>query len=227
MSRTTCQEFTLPRLDPRRPLVLDTHELERRPGTMRTFLLHVPSPAGLAIEVIGVPEGADVELDLRLESVLEGILVSGTARALAIGECARCLERVEHPLVVDLQALFAYPEHASPERQGSEGVDEDVGVVEGDLIDLEPAVRDAVVLALPLAPVCRDDCPGLCPECGALLAVEPGHSHDAIDPRWAALEAYGTAGADDETPDRATALARIGAATMHDSRPRAGRPEES
>jgi len=166
---------------------------------MRTISRRVPAPTDLATEVIGVPAGADLELDLRLESVLEGILVSGTARALAVGECARCLERLERQLVVDLQELFAYPEHEGPESAAM-----DVAVVEKDLIDLEPTVRDAVVLALPLAPVCRDDCPGLCPECGALLAAEPGHEHDQIDPRWAALQAYGTT-TDGDPDDGATA----------------------
>ena len=60
--------------------------------------------------------------------------------------------------------------------------------LEGDLVDLEPLLRDAVVLSLPFQPLCREDCPGLCTECGARLADDPGHQHeDAIDPRWAAL----------------------------------------
>ncbi len=200
--------------------MLDTHELERRPGTMRTISRRVPAPTDLATEVIGVPAGADLELDLRLESVLEGILVSGTARALAVGECARCLERLERELVVDLQELFAYPEHEGPESAAM-----DVAVVEKDLIDLEPTVRDAVVLALPLAPVCRDDCPGLCPECGALLAAEPGHEHDQIDPRWAALQAYGTT--TDGDPDDGATADRGPTVTTNNDRPQAGGLEES
>ena len=67
--------------------------------------------------------------------------------------------------------------------------DEDVSKLEDDLLDLEPLLRDAVVLALPFQPVCRPDCPGLCPQCGARLADEPDHQHEqAIDPRWAGLE---------------------------------------
>lgn len=230
VSRTTRQEFALPRLDPRKPLVLDTHELERRPGTMRTISRCVPAPTDLATEVIWVPAGDDLELDLRLESVLEGILVTGTASALAVGECARCLERLERTLVVDLQELFAYPEHAGSGHAGTDGVATDVAVVEGDLIDLEPTVRDAVVLALPLAPVCRDDCRGLCPECGALLVAEPDHAHDQIDPRWAALQAYGTTtdgepkdigAADSDTTDGHPTV------TTNNDRPRAGELEES
>ena len=60
--------------------------------------------------------------------------------------------------------------------------------MQGDLIDLEPAVRDAIVLTLPTNPLCRPDCPGLCPECGVHFDDLPAdHSHEAADPRWAAL----------------------------------------
>jgi uncharacterized protein len=182
------------------PLVLDTHELERRPGTMRTVSLRAPAPADLGNEVIEVPAGSDLELDLRLESVLDGILVTGTVRAVAVGECARCLEPLERQLEVDIQELFAYPGH-----EAEEGSDEETSLVEDELIDLEPTVRDAVVIDLPLAPLCRDDCPGLCPECGALLAEDPHHQHDSIDARWAALQGLGvTVGASNTGTDTTT-----------------------
>src|SRR3954463_4742666 len=83
------------RLDPRSPLVLDTRELGRRPGTMRKVRRTIDAPAGLGTDVIGVPEGSDLELDLRLEAVMEGILVSGTIRGGTVGECVRCLDMVE------------------------------------------------------------------------------------------------------------------------------------
>ncbi|GAB2695658.1 YceD family protein [Thalassiella azotivora] len=173
-------------LDPRSPLVLDTHELGRRPGSMRTLQRTVAAPEDLGTEVIGVPSGSDLELDLRLEAVMEGVLVSGTARARAVGECVRCLEDVEQPVDVTFQELFAYPGSRS-QAQVSED-DEDVHELEGDLLDLEPVLRDAVVLALPFKPVCSEECPGLCPECGARLADDPGHQHESVDPRWAALQ---------------------------------------
>jgi len=173
-------------LDPRAPLVLDTHELGRRPGAMRRVRLTVPAPADLGLGgVVGVPEGTDIELDLRLESVMEGVLVSGTARAALTGECARCLDRVDRQIDVEVQELFAYPDRAAV--NGAEPDADEVEMVEGDLVDLEGAVRDAVVLALPQAPLCRDDCPGLCPQCGARLVDDPGHVHETSDPRWAAL----------------------------------------
>nr|WP_199702473.1 YceD family protein [Jiangella rhizosphaerae] len=131
-----------------------------------------------------MPEGAGIELNLRLESVMEGVLVSGTVRAPYSGECVRCLEPVDGEVVAEVQELYVYPERADdPDTE----TDEEELRVEDDLIDLEQPVRDAVVLALPQSPVCRADCPGLCPDCGARLADDPGHAHDTTDPRWAAL----------------------------------------
>jgi uncharacterized protein len=168
----------LQRLDPRAPFVLDVRELGRRPGAARRVSRTVPAPAGLRLDVVGVPSGSDLELDLLLESVVEGVLVSGTARAALTGECVRCLDRVDGDVEAEFLELYVYPE-----RDG----DDETRRLEGDLLDLEPVVHDAVVLELPLQPVCRDDCPGLCPECGKRLADDPDHRHVAADPRWAAL----------------------------------------
>ena len=170
-------------LDPQAPLVLDTRELGRRPGVQREVSLSEPAPADLGIDVLRVREGEPVEIDLRLEAVLEGVLVTGTARADLSGECARCLEPIDDEVDVTFQELFVYDDqdHSSEE-------DDEVSKLEGDLLDLEPLLRDAVVLALPFQPLCRDDCPGLCAECGARLADDPDHAHEAaIDPRWASL----------------------------------------
>lgn len=165
--------------------MLDTRELGRRPGSMRVVRRTVVSPPDLGTDVIGVPDGDDLELDLRLEAVMEGVLVSGTARGRATGECVRCLGGVELELDVDLQELFVYPGRAVAEDQ------DELREIEGDYVNLEPTLRDAVVLSLPFQPVCRADCPGLCPECGVRLGDEPEHRHEVVDPRWAALKAFG------------------------------------
>jgi uncharacterized protein len=171
-------------IDPRDPLVLSTRALGRRPGSMRRESLVVPAPEGLGVEMVGVPKGADIELDLRFEAVMEGVLVSGVARVPLAGECARCLESISPSVEVEFQELFVYPDT----RSGGHAED-DERRLEGDLIDLEPVLRDTVVLDLPLSPLCRPDCPGLCAECGVRLAdAEPDHHHDAVDPRWAALQ---------------------------------------
>jgi uncharacterized protein len=173
------------RLDPRQPLVLDVRELGRRPGSMQRVQTEVPAPADLAVEMSRVPAGSPLRLDLRLESVVEGVLVSGAVVAAITGECARCLAPLTGEVTADVQELFAYAESTTEET-----TDEyEVSHLVGDLLDLEPVIRDAVVLALPLAPLCREDCPGLCPDCGVALDDLPAdHVHDApIDPRWAAL----------------------------------------
>ncbi|WAU86556.1 DUF177 domain-containing protein [Streptomyces sp. Qhu-G9] len=182
------------RLDHRNPLVFDTHELGRRPGALQRLTREIDTPKDFGIQgVIGVPEGAPLKLELRLESVMEGVLVTGTARALAKGECVRCLEPIEQQLETDFQEMFSYPDADDRGRVKAEPADdaeedEDTLFIEDGLFDLEPVLRDAVVLALPMQPVCQDDCPGLCSQCGARLADDPDHHHDAVDIRWAALQ---------------------------------------
>ncbi|HEY9375520.1 MAG TPA: DUF177 domain-containing protein [Jiangellaceae bacterium] len=194
-------------LDPRASLVLDIHELGRRPGAMRRINRTVPAPADLGLGgVVGVPEGAGLELDVRLESVMDGVLVSGTVQAPLVGECVRCLDPVDGEVAVDFQELYAYPGRLLDGDSGVEGTDAEL-LVEGDLIDLEQAVRDAVVLALPQAPLCRDDCPGLCAQCGTRLADHPGHAHDSTDPRWAALAGLLTGGEQDNETGSQRAVA--------------------
>jgi uncharacterized protein len=179
------------RLDSRAPFVLDTRDLGRRAGAMREQSFTAPAPSNLGLAVIGVPEASPIELNVRLEAVVDGVLVSGTASVELAGECVRCLEPVTSAMDVTFQELYVYPEdHANRHHRGEHPAEDDEDEtlrLEGDLLDLEPVVRDAVVLALPFQPVCRNDCPGLCSECGASLADDPDHEHAAADPRWAAL----------------------------------------
>ncbi|MFE2033509.1 YceD family protein [Streptomyces scopuliridis] len=184
------------RLDHRDPLVFDTHELGRRPGALQKLTRSVPAPKDFGIAgVIGTPEGAPVELVLRLESVMEGVLVTGTARAAAEGECVRCLEPLSQEVAADFQEMFSYHDADDRGRTRAElaadaeySEDEDRLFIEDGLFDLEPVLRDAVVLALPMQPVCRETCAGLCSTCGIRLEENPDHHHDAVDIRWAALQ---------------------------------------
>jgi uncharacterized protein len=173
-------------VEPRSPYVVDTRDFAKRPGMMRTLSDTVPAGKDLGTGVIdgvaSVTEGTDMVLDVRLEAVVEGVLATGTARAMVVGECVRCLEPLEDVEVeADFQELYFFPGEDA-------GEDEDAVFMSGDLLDLEPVVHDAVVLALPLSPVCREDCLGLCSECGELLNDDPDHSHETVDPRWAALK---------------------------------------
>ena len=176
--------------DPRSGLVLDTHELGRRVGAMKTIQRVAEAPAGIGMDVIGVPPSSPVDLELRLESVVEGVLVTGTAVVQLQGQCARCLEQISYDEEVDLQELYLYPD--------KEPDDDEASRLEADQIDLEPLLRDTVVLDLPFTPLCRPDCAGLCLDCGANLNMDPDHRHDDhVDPRWAALTGW-TTDPDDE-----------------------------
>lgn len=170
------------RPDPRGPLIFDIRTLSRRPGSMRAERRSVPAPAGLSTPMAAVPVGAGIDLDVQFESVTEGVLVTATAMAPVRAECARCLEPVEQTVQVRCQELFSY--------QRPDSADEEGYPLQGDLLDFEPALRDALVLSLPLAPLCADSCPGLCPECGVPLAqADQTHDHEHIDPRWESLRA--------------------------------------
>ena len=193
---------------PRGALVFDTRLLGRQAGSALTQKRIIPAPDDLRLELIGVPVGADVALEVRFEAVSEGVLATGTATAPLAGECARCLAPLTSSVTVGFQELYLYADgrhdkHDRHDRQQThdkhdtfeerDEPDDDERYLDGDRLDLEPAFRDAVVLALPMSPLCREDCPGLCAECGVPLAdAGPGHRHDeAADPRWAALERFG------------------------------------
>lgn len=151
---------------------------------MRLVTRTVPAPTNIRGEMIGVVPQSDLALDLRLESVSEGVLVSGTTRVTLTGECSRCLDPLTSELEVEIQQLYVYPGN----EIDADDEDDDIGFLTDDYVDLEPVLRDAVVLALPLAPVCKDDCLGLCPDCGARLEdVGRDHRHETVDPRWAGL----------------------------------------
>ncbi|MDQ0276832.1 uncharacterized protein QO003_001135 [Arthrobacter silviterrae] len=166
------------------PLTIGVRELGRSPGSMWTLKEQVPVPEDFGTPLIGATPGSELDLELRFEAVHEGILVSGSVLVDLTGECSRCLEAFEEDLEVNVQELFFYEE---PE-QGLDEEEDQQRWVEHDSIDLEPVLRDAVVTALPFQPVCREDCEGLCSECGIRLADEPGHHHEILDPRWAALQ---------------------------------------
>jgi len=155
------------RLDPRSPLVFDTRSLG--PARARSVTRTAAAPANLRVELVSVPEAAELELDVRLERVTDGVLVTGTVAAPLAGECARCLDLFTSSTKVRFTELFTYD---------ASGDDADGYLLDGDLLDLEPALRDALVLELPLAPLCAEDCAGLCSECGVRLAdAGAGHGH--------------------------------------------------
>ena len=177
---------------------LNTYELPRRAGEMKEYELDIVVKEKFGVELISVPAGELIEVDARLESVTEGVLLSADVYAVAQGECIRCLDPVEIVIERKIQELFNYEptnERGKKKRKSSteDLTTEDLDAAEefmmdGDILDLETPIRDAIVLSLPNNPLCRQDCLGLCPECGGKWADLPeDHAHAVIDARWASL----------------------------------------
>jgi len=173
------------------PYTLSAHDIMHRPGQMREHRMEIVASEELGDGVVTVKEGTPVTLDVRLEGLHDGILVSADIETVATGECVRCLIDIALPVEVEFQELFAY--------SFDEAFDY---TVHDDHVDLEPVVRDAVVLSLPFQPVCRPDCPGLDPVTGERLADHPDRKPSEVrDLRWAALEGFQATASDDEGVD--------------------------
>lgn len=169
-------------LDEQSPFVVDTHDLGRRAGAMKELSLVVPSPEGIDNSSLVLADGTSIDLKVQLESVMEGVWVSGSANLDLAGSCSRCLDPIAEELAVDVQEMYRYSDLVDADEDES-----DLSLVLDDRIDLEPALRDAVVLAMPIAPVCEDSCLGLCATCGVRMDSDPGHTHKQVDPRWEKL----------------------------------------
>lgn len=167
-------------IDPTDPTVLDVHDF-RRAGESKRLQRQIILSDPPANPVIGVPQGAPMDVELLMESVIDGVLVTGQVTYPMAGECSRCLDPVVGQGEVEFSQLYLW---SAPDV-----LDEDpLPLVEQGFVDISGDIRDAIGLDLPLAPVCREDCPGLCPRCGVRLAeVDPEHKHEELDPRWAAL----------------------------------------
>ena len=160
--------------------LVPVHEIMKRPGQMRELELDIELAEPMGTAVVAVPKGTSVEIELRLESVYEGILATGEVFCDAEAQCSRCLEDMKLEVEVDFQELFAYSVQSDDEL-----------MVDGEQIDLTQVVTDSVVLSLPFQPVCTKDCPGLCAECGFRMVQDPGHQHEnAVDSRFSALEDF-------------------------------------
>jgi uncharacterized protein len=185
---------------------LNTYELPRRAGEMKEYELDIVVKERFGVDLISVPAGEVIEVDARLESVTEGVLLSADVYAVAKGECIRCLDPVEIVIDRKIQELYNYEptnERGKKKKRATEDLTtEDLDVadefmMDGDILDLETPIRDAVVLSLPVNPVCSHECPGLCQECGGKWADLPeDHAHEVIDARWASLGGLNLGGAD-------------------------------
>ena len=177
-----------------KPYVLDVRAFGRRPGTSAQVHRTVAAPERIGVDLIGIPPGEEIDLDLHVQAVSEGVLVTGTVSADTTGQCARCLGDVSGAINLFLTELFAYPNSETDRTSDTE----DIHRISDDMIDLEQAIIDAVAMELPLDPTCREDCQGLCQGCGEKLADLPAeHGHELIDPRWAGLAKFTSDDAND------------------------------
>jgi len=171
------------KLDARDPLVLDVHELPRRAGESKKIDITIKLPNPLSNGPVIVPAESEVDLELLLEAVVDGVLVTGEVFLEVLAECSRCLDPVKYEIDAQVTDLYVYEDK---EITSDEEADE-IRKMQGDLIDLEPALIDAVVLELPIRPLCNDDCLGLCAQCGIRLEENPEHKHEILDLRWSKL----------------------------------------
>lgn len=162
-------------------LIIPVRDLVRKSGNMGELTVEHELAENFGTDLVFVPKGEKIALELRLESVHEGILATANGSALAEAECARCLDPVKLPIQIYFQELFHYRSD-----------EEDDFVVFQDNIDLEQPLIDAVVPNLPLKPLCSDDCAGMCAGCGERLEPGEEHEHESpIDPRFSALKDFG------------------------------------
>ena len=161
------------------PFVVAVAVLRKHPGTLRRLKVRGPI-IDLDVRNSRVEPGSAVDLDVVLESVLGGVVVTGTVSACWQGECSRCLEAATGRLVAPVREV--YTDQADPEIEYS---------MTDDWLDLEPLAHDACILELPLAPLCGPDCLGLCPGCGVNLNHETCTCMEKTDPRWAGLAGLG------------------------------------
>lgn len=182
---------TLP--DEKKPWVVAVTELIDTPGASEELQVTWPAPAELAVPLLGVEKGSAMQVDVRLDSVHEGILVSGTVDGTLTGQCSRCLDPISQAVTIDIQELFQF--------EFDPMVDEDEQhMVEHGFVNVEPIMRDALVSSLPFQPTCSPDCEGLCDQCGVRLEeAGPDHYHDQLDPRWAALANFVSGDETEET----------------------------
>ena len=161
-------------------LTISVTEILGHPGSYRDFALSAPlEGVGTALARL---DPAVLEARLRAEAVIEGVLVTGAIQGSTILTCARCLEEFTSSVSVEVCELFAAAGHEPT-------ADEDFYEISGTDIHLEPLMRDAVTLALPLNPHCLEECSSLCPNCGRELQDGVcACTSDERDPRWAALE---------------------------------------
>ncbi|PWG59972.1 YceD family protein [Bifidobacterium catulorum] len=184
------------------PWAIPVAQVAARPGQSKAIDQDFPAPDGIGDEVISVRKDADVHVDGSFDSIVDGLIFNGAVTAPITAECSRCLKPLNASHTIHVTAFFPYAPDAHDQHRGGKGKGEEVDIIAGEeesddfyplagnntFADIESLLRDNLVEALPLKPLCRPDCRGLCPQCGIDLNEEPDHHHDVPDIRWSALE---------------------------------------
>ena len=182
------------------PWAVSVAQVASRPGQSKEIDETFPAPSGIGDEIIGVDEGADVSVTGSFDSIVDGLVLTARINAPVHAECTRCLKPIKRDWTVNVTSFFPY-EDASTNSNGKSKNDE-VDIIAGEdesedtypllgggaWADLEALLRDTLVEELPLQPLCKPDCKGLCSQCGVDLNEHPDHHHDVTDIRFAALE---------------------------------------
>lgn len=187
------------------PWAVSVAQVASRPGQSKEIDSVFPAPSGIGDEIIGVDEGADVSVIGSFDSIVDGLILNARVSAPVHAECTRCLKPIQRDWTVNVTSFFPYEDKSAANRggkTGKNGKDEEVDIIAGEdeaedtyplldggaWADLEAMLRDTLVEELPLQPLCRPDCKGLCSQCGEDLNEHPDHHHDVTDIRFAALE---------------------------------------
>lgn len=186
------------------PWAVSVAQVASRAGQSKSLDATFPAPSGIGDEIVGVDEGADVQVVGSFDSIVDGLILSARISAPVHAECTRCLKPIQRNWDVNVTAFFPYEDKTAARggKNGTKASEEEVDIVAGEdesedtyplleggsWADLEALLRDTLVEELPLQPLCKPDCKGLCSQCGIDLNEQPDHHHDVTDIRFAALE---------------------------------------
>jgi len=166
------------------PFKVNLHELPRRAGEFRQYRLEFLAPQAIGVALLEIPKSEPLGISFKAESVDGGVLLTGEVISHARGECGRCLDPIDFDIYQKFRELFLNTSRAGEVEDDAD----EIFSLDGDIADLEVPIRDAVILAMPINPLCQSECLGLCPVCGLKWReLEKDHSHQASDPRWIGL----------------------------------------
>ena len=186
------------------PWAVSVAQVASRPGQSKEIDATFPAPSGIGDEIVGVDEGTDVSVVGSFDSIVDGLILNARISAPVHAECTRCLKPIQRDWTVNVTSFFPYEDKSAAGKggkAGKNGKEEEVDIIAGEdesedtypllengaFADIEAMIRDTLVESLPLQPLCRPDCRGLCSQCGADLNEDPDHHHDVTDIRFAGL----------------------------------------